>query len=105
MNKEFCPICNRELIKGNSVDEHHFIPKSRGGKASDKILIHKICHQKLHSVFTNKELEKKFNTPEKCKSHFEIKKFIKWVSKKDPEYYNKNDQIKSKKGKRKWVVI
>tara|TARA_B100002019_G_C21058395_1_gene492851 strand:+ start:195 stop:488 length:294 start_codon:yes stop_codon:yes gene_type:complete len=96
MESKYCLICDRELITGNSVDEHHFIPKSRGGKSGDKILIHKICHQKLHSTFTNKELEKEYNTPEKCKEHKEIKKFIKWVSKKHPEYYSKNSQSKRK---------
>lgn len=85
-----CPICDRELIKGNSIDDHHFIPKSKGGKPSDKITLHKVCHQKLHATFTNKELEIDLNTPEKCREHPEIKKFIKWISKKHPEFKNKN---------------
>lgn len=89
-----CPICDRVLIKGSSIDEHHFIPKSKGGKPSDKITLHKVCHQKLHQTFTNKELEREYNTPEKCKEHEEIKKFIKFISKKDPEYYSSNKQIK-----------
>ncbi len=92
-----CPICKRDLIKGASVDEHHFIPKSKGGKASDKILLHRICHQKLHKTFTNQELERVYNTPEKCVEHEEIQKFIKFVSKKNPEYYDKNLENKRKK--------
>jgi len=41
-----CPLCGRPLIRGDSVDEHHLIPKSQGGR--DKYLIHKVCHQKIH---------------------------------------------------------
>ena len=90
-----CPICNRDMIKGASIDEHHFIPKSRGGRAEDKVMLHKVCHQKLHNTFTNKELEREFNTPEKCLEHDDIKKFVKWLKKKDPEFMDKN--IRSKR--------
>tara|TARA_B100002019_G_C21182211_1_gene554301 strand:+ start:544 stop:852 length:309 start_codon:yes stop_codon:yes gene_type:complete len=92
-----CPICNRDMIAGPSIDEHHFIPKSRGGKSENKILIHSVCHQKLHQTFTNKELEKEFNTPEKCVAHPMIKKFIKFISKKHPEYKDKNIKANRKK--------
>lgn len=94
-----CPICDRDMVKGVSVDEHHFIPKSRGGKVDDKIILHKVCHQKLHQTFTNKELEKEYNTPEKCRSHPMLKKFIKWISKKDPEFMDKNIQANRKRNK------
>lgn len=30
-----CPICNRDMIKGPSIDEHHFIPKSKKGKEKE----------------------------------------------------------------------
>lgn len=29
MESKYCLIYDRQLISGNSVDEHHFIPKSR----------------------------------------------------------------------------
>lgn len=75
-----CPICNRMMYIGKSVDRHHFIPKSKGGKETE--YIHKICHSKIHSLFTNSMLEKEYNTPEEIRKHEEMQKFIKWVSKK-----------------------
>ena len=64
MNKEIgiCPICNRMMIEGPSVDKHHFVPKSEGGV--DTVFIHRVCHSKIHSLFTEKELAEEYNTPE-----------------------------------------
>lgn len=84
-----CPLCQRELIeKTSSVDKHHLVPKSLGGK--EMVLIHRICHQKIHSLFTERELKNTYNTIEKLLSHEEIQKFIKWVSKKAPDFYDRN---------------
>jgi hypothetical protein len=90
-----CPICEREMLKGNSIDKHHFTPKCRGGKASE--YLHKICHRKIHSIWTEKELEKEFNDPNKVCTHPEMEKFIAWVQKKDPEFMDKNEQHNRKK--------
>jgi hypothetical protein len=90
-----CPICDREMWKGPSIDKHHFLPKSKGGKETE--YLHKICHRKIHSLFKNKELAKEFNNPEFVRLHPEILKFIKWISKKDPDFYDKNDTHNRKK--------
>ena len=90
-----CPICDRELIEGSSVDRHHLIPKSRGG--IETILIHRVCHVKIHSLFSEKELSNEYNTISKLRDHFEMRKFIKWVSKKDPEFYEKSKRSKRRR--------
>ena len=90
-----CTICDRIMIDGPTIDRHHFYPKCRGGKETE--WVHKICHRKIHSVFTEKELAKKYNTAESIKFHPEIIKFIKWVSKKDPEFYDKTKTHNRKK--------
>lgn len=93
-----CPICKREMVKGISVDEHHLIPKTFKGK--ETVTIHKICHRKLHSVFSEREMFKYYHTIERLLEHEEIQKFIKWVSKKHPEYYDSSLETKNRKGKR-----
>jgi hypothetical protein len=40
---ELCPLGGRVLEPGASVDEHHLVPKSKGGKT--KSLIHRICRR------------------------------------------------------------
>ncbi len=81
---EPCPVCGRPIIEGPGADRHHWLPKSRGGCASE--LIHVVCHRKLHSLFTPKELASDYGTPEAVRSHPEIRKFVAWVRRKPPEF-------------------
>lgn len=83
-----CPICDREMWKDKFVDRHHFFPKCKGGRETE--WVHKVCHRKIHSIFTENELAKEYNNPEVVKSHPEIDKFVKWISKKDPDFYDRN---------------
>lgn len=93
-----CPICDRDLIAGKSVNEHHLIPRTFKGK--ETITLHKICHSKIHSVFTERELLHQFNTPERLRAHPEMEKFIKWVQKKEPEFKARNRATKEKRAKK-----
>lgn len=95
-----CPLCGRPLIKGSTINEHHLLPKSYKGK--ETISIHKICHSKIHSVFTEKELFSHYHTIERLREHPEIEKFVKWVRKKDPEFMDRNRSTKAKRGKRRY---
>ena len=92
-----CPICNRPLT-GVLNSSHHLVPKTFKGK--ETVDLHNICHQKLHSVFTEREMLQYYHTIERILEHEEIQKFVKWVSKKDPEFYSSNDETQTRKGKR-----
>lgn len=92
-----CVICGRELGSVR-VSEHHLIPKTFKGK--DTIRIHDICHSKIHSAITERELQHYYHTVERLLEHDEIQKFIKWVVNKDIAFYNKNDETKHRYGKR-----
>ena len=46
-----CPVCNKHLYNNKeSIDTHHLIPKSKGGKStySNLMLLHTDCHKKVH---------------------------------------------------------
>lgn len=88
-----CGLCDREL--GYVADRHHLVPKSRGGK--EVVNIHKICHRKIHSTFSEKELEKYYNTFEKLRESVEIQHFVAWVSKKDINFYSGSRDANRKK--------
>lgn len=80
-----------------NVDRHHLVPKAF--KGTEQYLIHKICHRKIHSVFTEKELYKAFYTWDALKAHPEIATFISWVGKKAPEFYSRTFSTASKRRK------
>ena len=81
-----CPLCNRELAE--PIVRHHLIPPSKGGKDSPTVPMHKICQAKVHAVFTETELKNYYNTVDRLKEHEDIIKFIKWVSKKELEFFD-----------------
>ncbi len=92
-----CPLCGRDLAK--PFNRHHLIPLSKGGKNTSAILLHKICHDKIHAVFTEMELKKNYNTIERLQQHEEMVKFIKWVRNKEPQFYDKSVKLKSRRVK------
>ena len=80
-----CPLCGRLLEPGASVDEHHLVPSSQGGKA--KALIHRICHRKIHATFSERELATDYSTWLALQAHPEIADFVRWVANKPPTFY------------------
>ena len=91
-----CPLCERPL--STSWDNHHLKPKTFGGKETTKL--HKMCHRKIHSVFTERELDKYYHTVERLMENEHIRTFIEWISKKDPDFYDSSKDTQIRKGKR-----
>jgi hypothetical protein len=89
-----CPLCGRLMIKGDSLDRHHWQPKSQGGKEAQ--YLHRTCHRKLHSLFTDKQLAVEVNTPEKARQHPEMQRFIRWVRRQPPERVVRHRQPRSR---------
>ena len=94
-----CPLCERQM-PDKEKSKHHLIPCAEGGTHGKKAVIHRICHVKIHSLFTEEELAKNYNTIDKLKEHTDIIKFIKWVSKKDGSFYDVSRRSKHKYDKK-----
>ncbi len=90
--KETCLLCGRELSE--PCNRHHLLPLSEGGRGTETVMLHKICHDKIHTVFTEKELKRHYNTIERLQAHEEIARFIKWIGKKEPQFYHRSVRIK-----------
>lgn len=89
-----CPICDRPIPSAQK-DAHHFVPKSKGGKATE--YLHRICHRQIHALFTETQLARELNTAEAIKEKAEMQKFIAWVQSKPHDFYqrtSKSHQIK-----------
>lgn len=83
---ESCPLCGRLLEAGASVDEHHLVPRSEGGK--QKTPIHRICHRKIHATLSERELAQQYSSWDALKAHPEIAAFVRWVANKPPAFYD-----------------
>ena len=62
--------------------DHHLVPACRGGKST--LCICQDCHRAVHVVFTNKELEREYDTVEALLGNDKFKKMVAFISKQDP---------------------
>ena len=99
-SETICPLCKRTIDHPMDANRHHLLPRSKGGKNGEVVILHRICHQKIHSVFTEKELAEKYNTIEALLKTDQIRKFVKWVEKKPSGFYDSNRTTNARKGKR-----
>ena len=88
-----CPLCGRPL--GRFKASHHLIPRLVGGK--ETVTSHPICHVKIHSVFSSRQLAREYSTIESLRKHPEIIKFVGWVSKKPPDFHDSSRQTRKRR--------
>ena len=77
-----CWLCQRPI--GKITVWHHPVPKSRGGR--DVVPMHPICQQTLTANFTNSELQRHAMDVEALLAHPNVRKFVDWVARKDPDF-------------------
>jgi len=87
-----CPLCDRPLPDGPTVDLHHPRPRSMGGTAT--VAMHRICHRKLHATFTERELGSIGADWAALRAHPEIEGFVRWVAKRPPAFYDGSRKTK-----------
>jgi len=75
---------------GRTLEPSSPVTYKQGRRGTTTNLLQKICHDKIHSVFTEMELKRHYNTIEKLKEHEEISSFLKWVAKKEPQFYDRS---------------
>lgn len=49
--------------------------------------MHRICHRKLHTLWTERELALLYATPDAIRSHPDIQRFVHWLRRKPPEFW------------------
>ena len=80
-----CPICGRPMIAGRSVDRHHFVPKTEGGRVA--VPVHRICHRAIHSIWSERELARSLSEPAAIRAHPAMQRFLRWIAGKPPEFW------------------
>lgn len=77
-----CWLCGR--LTGQLIVWHHPVPKSRGGR--DVVPMHPICQQTLMANFSNSELQRHGMDVDALLATSNVRKFVDWVAKKDPDF-------------------
>jgi hypothetical protein len=86
-----CPICARPIPEGVPQSRHHLIPRLKGGKGGETVLLHHICHKEIHATLSEAELARVYNTPEALLAHPRIAKFARWVAKRPPDFLSRSE--------------
>ena len=91
-----CALCRRAV---EEVTKHHLIPRTRHKNKKNKkdftredvksrlVELCRPCHKQVHTVFTNKELERRYNTLEALRAHPDIQRFCAWLAKRPEGAY------------------
>lgn len=71
------------------------IPKGR-----ETVVLHRICHRKIHSLFTERKLAKHYPSIAALQTHQDVQAFVRWVAGKDPDFYARTatSRRKSRRG-------
>ena len=82
-----CPLCSRPLLKGPSIDKHHFCQNQRAAGQQMRCGF-RICHKQIHALFTAKELARdpELQRPSALAARPEFEGFIDWIRKQPPEF-------------------
>lgn len=89
MPDPICPLCDRPIPPDVPQSVHHLIPKLKGGKGGEVVLMHHICHREVHATLSEAELARQFNTPEALRAHPRLAKFAAWIARRPPGFASK----------------
>src|SRR5688500_14812541 len=82
-----CPLCDRPMVAGSRLEQHHQVPKSQGGQ--ETVVMHRICHRAIHAMLPERELADGFSVFAALRAHPMLAQFIAWVKKRPPEYFDR----------------
>ncbi len=93
-----CPLCGRPLGDPALAERHHLVPRSRGGR--ETVLLHPVCHRKIHSLFTETEIARFYPSIAALRRHPEIRRFVRWLAGKPPEFRVRTKAARGKRRRR-----
>lgn len=94
-----CPLCQRPSARASRT----IISFPAPTKGRETVAVHPICHRKIHSVLTERELKDAFHTIPALRAHPDIATFLKWIAAKDPDFHESTATsrvLKEKRGAR-----
>jgi len=93
-----CPLCNR-AIPPELESRHHLVPKLKGGKTTQAniVVLHRVCHDKVHGVFTEAELARSYDTVEMLLADPRIEKFAKWIAKRPINFHDSTPSLRRRR--------
>ncbi|WP_372611404.1 HNH endonuclease [Aquicoccus sp.] len=84
-----CPLCDRPIPADVPQSRHHLVPRLRGGKGGETVLLHQICHSEIHATLSETDLARDYDTITALRAHPRLAAFVAWVQKRPPGFRSK----------------
>ncbi len=84
-----CPLCQRPIPADVPQSRHHLVPRLRGGKGGETVLLHQICHNEIHATLSETDLARDYCSIAALRAHPRLAAFITWVQKRPPGFRSK----------------
>ena len=84
-----CPLCGRPIPPDVPQSRHHLVPRLKGGKGGETVLMHAICHKEIHATLSEAELARGYATPEALRAHPRLAAFIRWIARRPPGFLSR----------------
>lgn len=94
-----CPLCGRPIPADVPQSRHHLVPRLRGGKGGETVLLHQVCHNEIHATLSETELAHDYSTIAALRAHPRLAAFIAWVQKRPPGFRSKTPGKRRMRGK------
>ncbi|KAA0912699.1 HNH endonuclease [Aquicoccus porphyridii] len=94
-----CPLCGRPIPADAPQSRHHLVPRLRGGKGGETVLLHQVCHNEIHATLSETELARDYSTIAALRAHPRLAAFIAWVQKRPPGFRSKTPGKRRMRGK------
>jgi hypothetical protein len=85
-----CPLCGRPIPPGVAQSRHHLVPRLKGGKGGETVLLHHICQKEIHASLSEAELAQSYATITALRGHPRLARFIRWVAKRPPGFVSRS---------------
>jgi hypothetical protein len=76
-----CELCERPVDR---LTVHHLIPQQKGGQDGPRAEVCPACHRQIHVLYDNARLARELNCLERLKDEPDMRRFLSWVRKQDP---------------------
>jgi hypothetical protein len=89
-----CPLCGRP---NHRPSDHHLVPRTRGGDVTKTIC--EDCHRAIHSMFSNKELERQYSSVESLMGHEGFAKMVAFIGRQKGRVHFKVTKAQRRRGR------
>ena len=96
-----CGMCGREEVP----TRHHLNPRTRHHNKRTKrdfgrdavketVGLCRPCHKQIHALFSEKELEREWNSLDDLRAHPEVQKFVAWIASKPAGFASRTRAVR-----------